>query len=303
MGCVVYEEEVERFVAAYNARGEHGEIYAMDGKAIRGVRKKDEDESDYLLSLYDVEQGKVLSQVAVGRKENEITKAPETLKKAEISRKIITADALHTQKAISAQIISQGGDYVFPVKENQLRLYQNIQQLFAPEYPRPGFGKIQTDFLTAQKVSKGHGRLETRIMTTSEMLNPYSTWPGLAQVYRLERQFQYFRSGHCYRTSNQVELGITSLSRTNTTPARLLKIRRAHWGIETGLHYRRDVTFKEDATRMTIGHTGHVMASINNLIIALTRQAKFRNTAQARRWFAAHISDAFSLLTRPYSLS
>ena len=106
MGCVVYEEEVERFVAAYNARGEHGEVYALDGKAIRGVRKKDEDGSDYLLSLYDVEQGKVLSQVAVGRKENEITKAPETLKKAEISRKIITADALHTQKAISAQIIS-----------------------------------------------------------------------------------------------------------------------------------------------------------------------------------------------------
>ena len=149
MGRVVYEEEVERLVAAYNEWGEHGEIYAMvgqepttlDGKALRGVRRKDEDESDYLLSLYDVEQGKVLSQVAVGRKENEITKAPETLKKAEISRKIITADALHTQKAISAQIISQGGDYVFPVKENQLRLYQNIQQLFAPEYPRPGFAK------------------------------------------------------------------------------------------------------------------------------------------------------------------
>ena len=141
MGRVVYEEEVERLVAAYNEWGEHGEIYAMDGKALRGVRKKDEDGSDYLLSLYDVEQAKVMSQVAVGRKENEITKAPETLKKAEISRKIITADALLTQKAISAQIISQGGDYVFPVKENQLRLYQNIQQLFAPEYPRPGFAK------------------------------------------------------------------------------------------------------------------------------------------------------------------
>ena len=143
MGRVVYEEEVERLVAAYNEWGEHGEVYAMEGqepttygKALRGVRKKDEDGSDYLLSLYDVEQAKVMSQVAVGRKENEITKAPETLKKAEISRKIITADALHTQKAISAQIISQGGDYVFPVKENQLRLYQNIQQLFAPEYPK-----------------------------------------------------------------------------------------------------------------------------------------------------------------------
>jgi len=327
MGRVVYEEEVERFVAAYNETGEHGEVYAMvgqepttlDGKAIRGIRKKDEEGSDYLLSLYDVEQAKVMSQVAVGRKENEITKAPEALKNVKISQKIITGDALHTQKSISAQIISQGGDYVFParcsgllpVKENQLRLYQNIQQLFAPEYPdwkeqslrKPGFGKIQMDFLTTQKVSKGHGRLETRILTTSEMLNPYSTWPGLAQVYRLERQFQWWRSGRCYHTSNEVEFGITSLSRMTASPARLLKIRREHWGIETGLHYRRDVTFHEDATRMTVGPTGHVMASINNLVIALTRQAKFKNIAQARRWFAAHIPEAFSLLTTPYSLS
>jgi predicted transposase YbfD/YdcC len=309
IGRVVYEEEVERFVAAYNARGEHGEVYALDGKAIRGMRKKDEEGSEYLLSLYDVEQGKVLSQVAVGRKENEITKAPEALKNVEISQKIITADALHTQRAISAQIIDQGGDYVFPVKENQLRLYQNIQQLFAPEYPdwkeqslrKPSFGKIQMDFLTAQKVSKGHGRLETRILTTSEMLNPYSTWPGLAQVYRLERQFQWLRSGRCYRTSNEVEFGITSLARTHASPARLLKIRRSHWGIETGLHGRRDVIFHEDATRMTVGDTGKVMASINNLVIALTRQANFTNAAQARRWFADHISEAFLLLTSPFS--
>jgi hypothetical protein len=56
-------------------------------------------------------------------------------------------------------ITEQGADYVFPVKENQPALYQSIQQLFAPEYPRPGFGKIQTDFLTAEKVNKGHGRL------------------------------------------------------------------------------------------------------------------------------------------------
>jgi hypothetical protein len=36
------------------------------------------------------------------------------------------------------------------VKENQPQLYKAIQALFAPEYPKPGFGKIQTDFLSAQ---------------------------------------------------------------------------------------------------------------------------------------------------------
>jgi predicted transposase YbfD/YdcC len=298
---VASQAEVERMVGKYNQEGEHGEVYGMDGKAMRGMRKKDEEGSEYLLSVYDVKYWKVLAQVEVGRKENEISKAPKVLESVEISQKVITGDAMHTQKALSGQIVRQGGDYIFPVKENQASLYKNIQQLFAPEYPKAGFGKIETDFLTVEKVNKGHGRLEKRTLTTSEMLNSYSTWPGLAQVYRLERQFQWWRSGRCYRASCEVEFGITSLSRAKTTPERLLGFRREHWGIETGLHYRRDVTFKEDATRMTIGDTGKVMASINNLVIALIHQANFQNAAQARRWFAAHLSEAFALLTTPFS--
>ena len=301
MAHSVYEAEIERMVGNYNQQGVHGVVYALDGKALRGVRKKDEAGTEYVLSVCDVAQVKVLSQVGVGRKENEISKAAQALKSTEISQKVVTGDALHTQKALSTQILEQGADYLFPVKENQERLYKSIQQLFAPEQPKPGFGKIQTDFLSTQKVNKGHGRLETRILTTSEMLNSYSTWPGLAQVYRLERQFQWWRSGRCYRTSCQVEFGITSLTRKKASPQRLLEIRRAHWGIETGLHYRRDVTFHEDATRMTVGNTGKVMASINNLVLSLIQQAKFHNAAQARRWFAAHPAEAFALLTTPFS--
>jgi predicted transposase YbfD/YdcC len=297
----VYLEEIERLVGEYNQDGEHGEVYALDGKAVRGMRKKDERESEYLLSVYDVEQGKVMSQVVVGHKQNEITKAPKALQLVEIAQKVITGDAMHTQRGLAAQILEAQGDYVLPVKENQPQLYKNIQALFAPEYPKPGFGKIQTDFLTTQKVNKGHGRLEIRTIMTSEMLNSYATWPGLAQVYRLERQFHWQRNGSCYRSSCEVEFGITSLTRTQATPSHLLHIRRAHWGIETGLHYRRDVTLKEDAIRMTLGNAGKVMASINNLVLTLIRQAKFHNAAQARRWFAAHIPQAFALLTTPFS--
>jgi len=297
----VYAEEVERLVGEYNQQGEHGKVYALDGKAVRGMRKKDEEGNEYLLSVYDVEQAKVMAQVAVGRKENEISKAPKALKMVEISQKVITGDAMHTHRGLAAQIIEAQGDYVLPVKENQPHLYKNIQSLFAPEYPKPGFGKIQTDFLMAQKVNKGHGRIETRTITTSEMLNSYAAWPGLAQVYRLERQFQWWRNGGCYRTSREVEFGITSLMRKQASPSRVLNIRQAHWGIETGLHYRRDFTMKEDATRMTTGDMGKVMASINNLVLALIRQAKFHNAAQARRWFAAHTSQAFLLLTIPFS--
>jgi predicted transposase YbfD/YdcC len=297
----VYLEEVERLVGEYNQQGAQGKIYALDGKALRGMRQREETGWDYLLSVYDVEQGKTMAQVEVGRKENEITKAPEALKLVEISQKVITADAMHTQKRASRHIVDEQGDFVFPVKENQPQLYKNIQALFAPEYPKPGFGKIQTDFLTAQKVNKGHGRIETRTITTSEMLNAYAAWPGLAQVYRLQREFQWRRNGKGYRTSCEVEFGITSLTRTQATPEQLLQIRRAHWGIETGSHYRRDVTLKEDATRLTLGNAAKVMACLNTLVLALIRQANYQNAAQARRWFSAHVPQAFALLTTPFS--
>jgi len=299
LAYVVYQEEIERMVGEHNQLGTHGKIYALDGKAIRGVRKKDEAAPEYVLSIYDVEQGKVMSQVEVGRKENEISKAPEALKLVNIDGKVLTGDAMHTQKRLSTQVLEGQGDFVFPVKENQEKLYKNIQSLFAPEYPKPGFGKIQTDFQYAQKVNKGHGRLEIRTIQTSEMLNSYSGWPGLAQVYRLEREIQWWRSNKCYRMSREIEFGITSLSRKKAGPTQLLEIRRAHWGIETGLHYRRDVTLREDATRMTVGNTGILMASINNLVLALIRQANFFNAAQARRWFAAKLPRAFTLLTTP----
>jgi len=301
MAYKMYVEEIEELVREYNQQGEQGNHYALDGKALRGMRKKDDVGVEYLLSVYDVRQGKTISQVEVGRKENEISKAPEALKLVEISGKVFTGDAMHTQKRLSRQIVDEKGDFVFPVKENQEKLYKNIQTLFAPEYPKPGFGKIQTDFLTAQKVNKGHGRIETRIIITSEMLNSCSDWPGLAQVYRLQRKFEWWRNGVCYRTSDEVEFGIASLSRAEASPARLLEIRRAHWGIETGSHYRRDVTLKEDATRMTVGNLAKVMACINNLVLALIKQANFQNAAQARRWFSAHIPQAFSLLVTPFS--
>ncbi len=292
----VYVEEIERLVGAYNQGGKHGQVYAMDGKAMRGKQKEAESGAEYLLSIYDVDQGKVMSQVEVGRKENEITKAPQALKAVEIAQKVVTGDAIHTQRGISAQIIEANGDYVWPVKENQPRLYKNIGSLFSPEYPKPGFGKIPTDFTRAQMVNKAHGRIETRIITTSEMMNSYSAWPALAQVYRLERQFVWRRNGKSIKTTHQVEYGITSLTRQEATPLELLKIRRAHWGIETGLHYRRDVTFKEDATRMTIGQAAQILASIHNLVIALIRKANFHNAAQARRWFGGHIDQAFAIL-------
>jgi predicted transposase YbfD/YdcC len=268
---------------------------------VRGTRQADELRGEHLLSVYDLQAGKVLAQMEVDCKENEIVVAPQALAELNLAGKLISADAMHTQRGFSAQVVEAGGEYILPVKENQPRLYQDIQQLFAPEHPKPGFGKIRTDFASATQVSKGHGRLETRSITTSEMLNTHVDWPGLGQVYRLERQFNWLRAGICYKQTREIEYGITSLTRSEATPLQVLQSRREHWYIETGLHYRRDVTLREDATRMTTGDMGGIMAAINNLTLALIKQAGFHNAAQARRWFAGHLDLAFQLLTTPIS--
>jgi predicted transposase YbfD/YdcC len=302
---ILDEAEFDRLASEYNQqeRGKEGDVWSMDGKTLRGTRVAGEEQADHILSVYAGQQQRVKAQVAVESKENEIVAAPKALEQLDIHGKIITGDAMHTQRAISTQILDAGGDYLWVVKENQERLYQDIERLFAPDKPKPGFGKIATDFQQAKTVNCGHGRIEKRIIQTSAMLNEYVDWPGLGQVYRLERTFTWMRAGKAIKTSQEVEYGITSLTREKASPHTVLHARRKHWLIETGLHYRRDVTFREDATRMTKGAAGRILACVHNLVLPLIKRAGFHNAAQARRWFDGHLDQAFSLLIMGNSLS
>ncbi len=97
----------------------------------------------------------------------------------------------------------------------------------------------------------------------------------------------------------QTVYGFTSLTRQEITPRQLLDHIRSYWGIENGLHYRRDVTLREDYTRMTKGTAGQVMACLNNLLLGiLLSKKKFCSIPTARRYFAAHLPEAVNLFLR-----
>jgi hypothetical protein len=113
----------------------------------------------------------------------------------------------------------------------------------------------------------------------------------------------WVRRAQVYKTSFEIEYGITSLSRKHAPAIKVLKVRRSHWSIETGLHYRRDVTFHEDATRMTIGASGNILSVVHNLVLGLLKRAGFVNSAKGRRWFEGHVQDAFALLISGNSFS
>ena len=302
---IVSQEEFESLLEEYHRQVTEtdGEVLAMDGKALLGSWIAGQERGEYVLSVYDGQTQQVKVQEVVETKENEIVAAPKALERVNLAGKIVTGDAMHTQRAISEQILKGQGNYLWPVKENQPQVYQAIQHLFAPDQPKPGFGKIATDFQTAKQVSYGHGRIEIRSIQTSEMLNQYLDWPGLGQVYRLERKFFWVRQGQTYKTSAEVEYGMTSLVRKVAAPTKVLKVRRAHWQIETGLHYRRDVTFHEDATRMTVGPAAKILSIIHDLVLGLLKRAGFSNAAKGRRWFEGHLQQAFALLCSGNSLS
>lgn len=296
---VVDPEELEQVVSSVLAgRKFFGKqaLLSIDGKVLRGTLDEAQG-GTYLLAAYLPSEGLVLMEVELEGKGGEIPGAAKLLNMVDLREKVVMGDAMHTQRAASIQIVEAGGDYIWFAKGNQPQLEEDIRLWFEPEPdPIPGQGQLPKDFETVKETSKGHGRLEERTLTVSSQLNDFLNWPYLQQVFQLERRFISIRTGD---VQTQVVYGLTSLSREAITPKNLLKKIRAYWGIENGLHYRRDVTLREDRTRMTKGHAGRVMACLNNLVIGLVfSKTQFTYLPHARRFFDAHPSLAFALLTR-----
>lgn len=262
-------------------------VLAIDGKTLRGTINLQNPRGVHLLAAYLPRQGFVLFQLEVGRRQNEIPVAAKLLNCLDLRGKIVTADALLTQRKLCLQIVEAQGEYVLKVKANQPRLYDDIQRLFTDPPPQP-------DFEVAKSTDKANGRLDVRTLTVSSLLNGYSDWPHLAQVFKVVRRSVVLKTGE---VSEELTYGVTSLTRKEVTPDELLGIVRDHWGIENGLHYRRDVTLREDASRVRTGHAPQALAAINNLVLSIMAWAGFDNARRARRHFGAHPEKAFALAT------
>lgn len=271
-------------------------LVAIDGKVLRGTLNEKQ-EGVYLLAAYLPGEGIVLMEVAIQGKGQELEAAPQVLKSIDLRDKVVIGDALHTQRAVSIQIVEAGGEYVWFVKGNQPQLEENLRLWFgADPEPIPGQAYPPKDFETVQSVNKGHGRIEQRTLTVSSQLKDFLDWPYQEQVFKLERRFIFTKTGE---VEEQVVYGITSLTREEVSPQKLLQMTRSYWGIENGLHYRRDVTLHEDRTRMTRKNAARVMACLNNLVLSLLiGKLKYRYLPPARRFFAAHPDQALALLTR-----
>jgi predicted transposase YbfD/YdcC len=276
----------DSMVATVPAAPEAPEIaIAVDGKTLRGSKQQGAPET-HLVSVLAHRAGLTLMQQAVAAKTNELKEVETVLGQIVWTGRIVTMDALLTQRQVAQTMVEAGGDYVMSVKDNQPQLKADIALVFT----LPPVGDRQESVRT---VDIGHGRIETRNLTTSAALVGYSDWPGLAQVFEVGRHVMTQKTA-----TERVEVvyGVTSLRPERATPHRLLELVRGHWGIENKSHWVRDVTFDEDRSQVRCGNIPHMMAALRNTAIGLLRWAGHTNIAAACRRLAAQPVLALALI-------
>jgi len=282
--CAI-ERVLGRWVQA-SATAPADEPLALDGKTVRGARSG-EQVAPHLLAFVTHQSQETFWQVRVDEKTNEIPVAKQVLPTLPLRQRVCTADALHTHAEFLRLIHKLQAEAVLTVKGNQPTLYADLATYFADPQAR---------YLQAETVDRRRGRLEVRTIKVSTEMNAYlaPAWPFVAQVAQLTRTVT--KAG---TTTSKVVYLITTLSASKASPDRLLDLNRGHWSIENRSHYVRDVSFKEDRSRLRTGNAPQILAAFRNLAITLIHRFGSSQIAATRRHFASCPQEALALLSSP----
>jgi predicted transposase YbfD/YdcC len=203
------------------------------------------------------EQRRVLGQVAVSGKSNEITAIPALLDMLVLKGAIITIDAMGCQKAIADKIRARGADYSLALKGNHGDLLDDVKTFFESTE-----GKALT---VHETTDANHGRIETHRYSMSDdtgWINAHNPgWQDLHSIGRVESRVE--AKGIITR---QVRFYICSLAGNLPVFAKAV---RGHWSIENSLHWILDVVFREDYGRVRKDNAPQNFAIIKHAAINL----------------------------------
>jgi predicted transposase YbfD/YdcC len=262
--------------AAAEATGIEQPILAVDGKTVR----RSHDRTKGLGALHSVsiwasEFGLSLGQVACAEKSNEITAIPELLRLVDIKGAIITIDAMGAQKAIAAQIVNQGADYVLALKGNQETLHNAVID-YIDQHSENDFADLDVRRHTTTET--GHGRHEIR---------SYFHMPVPSDLADLERWQDLTSLGVaisvCVRDGPETVESRYYISSLPVGVKRFAHAVRSHWGIENGCHWSLDMTFREDESRIRDQHLRENFAWLNRLTLSLLKQHSGKDSVAMKR--------------------
>lgn len=210
----------------------------IDGKEMRGTIPFGKKHATVqVLSAWLSEESISFGQLQVDKKSNEITAIPRLLEALDCQGGIISIDAIGCQKSIVEKIIEKKADYIIALKENQGELFQQINEYLEKYKSKlPFFEQINID----------HGRGEKRVVYVTkrvEHLDAADDWTQLNSIVLVE-------STRIVKGQKSTHKRIYISSLTSSFPEKYAHLIREHWGIENGLHWHLDLTFKEDDSRV-----------------------------------------------------
>ncbi len=269
--------------------GAHLTGVAIDGKAVRGARRDDGTQVQLLAALRH-DTGMVIGQVNVENdKTNEIVAFPVLIEPLDLTGRVVTADAMHTQKAAATLVVGKGGHYVFGVKQNQPKLWDAaIEAGSSIDNERPEF----------ETEHRGHGRIDRHRAWSVPVPVPEGTsFPHASCFVIVERESSTLDDA---RVSIETRFYVTDLGEADACVEHLLRLVRGHWSIES-LHWVRDNTFDEDRSQVRTGTIPRVLATLRNLAIGIIRHTTYRtvNIAAATRQLARQPDVTLDLLGIP----
>lgn len=180
----------------------------------------------------------------------------------------VTADALHTNRDAAKFLVTDKHAHdLLTVKANQPTLHAQLRQL--PWHDVPVLHRSR---------DRGHGRVQTRSLRVVTVAG--LGFPHARQAVQITRRV---RDLHRRRWRTVVVYAVTDLTFTQASPAQLADLLGGHWTIENTLHWVRDVTFTEDASRVRTGTAPRAMATLRNLAIGALRLAGITNIAAGLR--------------------
>ena len=237
-----------------------GKVVAIDGKTLRrSYDRTSKKAAVQMVSAWATANHVVLGQVKVDDMSNEITAIPKLLEVLDVSGCIVTIDAIGCQQDIARQIIDQQGDYVLAVKANQGSLFNETQACFSSEQVE-NMSWYETE-------ERAHGRHEVRRYWMTESI-PWPLrriqWAGLRSMGKVEATRTV--NG---KTSVECRYYISSLS---ADAERLAEAVRGHWGIENQMHWVLDVAFREDESRIRMGHAATNMGIVRRIALNLLKK-------------------------------
>lgn len=245
------------------------QVIAIDGKTLRHSYDRSSNKAAiHMVSAWATENRLVLGQVKTEEKSNEITAIPELLRVLALKGCIVTIDAMGCQREIVKQIVEQGADYVISLKGNQGTLHKEVE-LLLQSAKENGFKDLSHD--TCETTDGEHGRIEIRRFTTTgevDWFEDKSKWEKLTSFGMVESERQIGD-----KTTRDTRYYISSLPSDAKTFA---QASRGHWGIENGLHWSLDVAFREDESRIRIGHAATNLGIIRHFALNLIKQDKSR---------------------------